>query len=135
MVSFLPIFPGAPNSDHQLQPPVALCSLKRSHNFYLYVRLSAIPSTCITLLHLCWSRFHAKFFFSNPAISLKNYIIYKLPGGAEHHRGHGRCSQHSHSILTQNTYIFYTAALPGFSAVPREKEDHHPVHSRPTHTY
>lgn len=63
VVSFLPIFPGAPNSDHQLQPPV--CSLKkRSHSFYLYVGLSFIPSTCITLLHLCWIKISMKFFQS-----------------------------------------------------------------------
>lgn len=74
---FLTYPPRGSNSDHQQQPPVALGSLKRSHNFYLYVRLSTIPSTCIILLHLCGLRFHAIFFPSNPAISLKSYIIYK----------------------------------------------------------
>ena len=60
---FLTCPPMGSSSDHQLQPPVALCSLKRSHNFYLYVRFSAIPSTCIILLHLRWLRFHAIFYF------------------------------------------------------------------------
>lgn len=61
---FLMYPPRAPYSDHQLQPPAALCSLNRPHSSYLCVRVSAFPSTCITLLHLCVSRSYAIFFKS-----------------------------------------------------------------------